>query len=45
MVDPEISYMKNTPNSAGFWKQASKVIPGGVTANIKLHARIFKGLI
>lgn len=35
MLDPKTRYIKNTPTSAKFWRQASKVIPGGITANVK----------
>ena len=35
MANPKPHYMKNTPTSATLWKQASEVIPGGITANIK----------
>jgi glutamate-1-semialdehyde 2,1-aminomutase len=35
MDDIKTKYMKKTPTSAKFWKQGSKVIPGGVMANIK----------
>jgi len=35
MDDVKTRYVKKTPTSAKFWKQASKVMPGGITANIK----------
>lgn len=35
MNDPRNKYMKKTPTSARLWRQACKVMPGGVTANIK----------
>ena len=33
--NPETIYRQQTYASAGFWKEAGKVIPGGVTANVK----------
>jgi glutamate-1-semialdehyde 2,1-aminomutase len=33
--DPKAKYIRKTLKSAKLWKQASKVMPGGVTANIK----------
>jgi glutamate-1-semialdehyde 2,1-aminomutase len=33
--DSKTKYMKKTPTSEKLWKQASQVMPGGVTANIK----------
>jgi len=33
--DSRTSYMKKTRKSARLWKQACKVMPGGITANIK----------
>jgi len=33
--DPKTNYMKKTRKSARLWKQASKIMPGGITANIK----------
>jgi len=33
--DPKINYMKKTRKSARLWKEASKIMPGGITANIK----------
>jgi glutamate-1-semialdehyde 2,1-aminomutase len=33
--DPKINYMKKTRKSARLWKEASKIIPGGITANVK----------
>lgn len=33
--DPETTYRQRTYTSAGFWEEAVKVIPGGVTANVK----------
>jgi len=35
MRDPKINYVKRTEISAKLWKQASEVIPGGVSASIK----------
>jgi len=35
MGDVKTTYMKRTPTSARLWKEGSKVIPGGVMANIK----------
>lgn len=35
MSDPKTNYMKKTRKSARLWKQASKIMPGGITANIK----------
>src|SRR3990170_2238813 len=35
MSDPKTRYMKRTRLSSKLWKQSSKVMPGGVTANIK----------
>ncbi len=35
MDDTRAKFMKKTPASARLWKQACKVMPGGVTANIK----------
>jgi len=35
MKDPKISYLKRTHGSAKLWKQASEIMPGGVTASIK----------
>ncbi len=35
MNDPKTKYMKKTRMSARLWKQSSKVMPGGITANIK----------
>jgi glutamate-1-semialdehyde 2,1-aminomutase len=35
MVDVRAKYLKKTPTSAKFWKQGSKLIPGGVMANVK----------
>jgi len=32
---PQTHYMKKTRKSARLWKQASKLMPGGITANIK----------
>jgi glutamate-1-semialdehyde 2,1-aminomutase len=35
MIDVRAKYMKKTPRSEKLWKQGSKLIPGGVMANIK----------
>ena len=35
MGDSKAKYMNKTPTSEKLWKQASQVMPGGVTANIK----------
>ncbi len=35
MSDPKTNYIKKTRRSSRLWKQASKVMPGGITANIK----------
>jgi glutamate-1-semialdehyde 2,1-aminomutase len=35
MDDVKTRYIRKTPTSAKLWKEASKVIPGGITANIK----------
>jgi len=35
MKDPKADYRKRTPTSEKLWQQASKVIPGGITANVK----------
>lgn len=35
MSDPKSKYTKRTLTSAKLWRQASRVIPGGVTANVK----------
>jgi glutamate-1-semialdehyde 2,1-aminomutase len=35
MGDVKTTYMRRTPTSARLWKEGSKVIPGGVMANIK----------
>jgi len=33
--DPQTNYMKKTRKSSKLWKQAAKVMPGGITASIK----------
>jgi len=35
MNDTRTRYIRKTRNSAKLWKQAAKVMPGGITANIK----------
>ena len=35
MNDPKTKYMKRTPSSVKLWRQASKTILGGITANVK----------
>jgi glutamate-1-semialdehyde 2,1-aminomutase len=35
MNDPKTKYVAKTPTSAKLWKQACRLLPGGVTANIK----------
>jgi len=35
MSDAKTIYMKRTHRSAELWKRASKVLPGGITANVK----------
>ncbi len=35
MSNAKTTYMKRTRRSAALWKRASKVLPGGITANVK----------
>ena len=35
MSKAKTTYMKRTRRSAGLWKRASNVLPGGITANVK----------
>jgi len=35
MKDPEKEYRKRTPTSQELWQKATKLIPGGITANVK----------
>ncbi|NIR86190.1 aminotransferase class III-fold pyridoxal phosphate-dependent enzyme [Candidatus Bathyarchaeota archaeon] len=35
MKDPTVTYRKRTPTSQKFWQKAQRLIPGGITANVK----------
>ncbi len=37
MSDANAKFMKKTPTSAKLWKQSAKLMPGGITANIKFY--------
>jgi 4-aminobutyrate aminotransferase-like enzyme len=37
LSDAKTEFMKKTPTSAKLWKQSAKLMPGGITANIKYY--------